>query len=135
MDKRIRRHLKQTNDSWRVDETYIKVKGQWMYLYRAVDSKGNTIDFFLNKTRDQKAAKRFLTKPDLIVIVSSPTIYFVENQLQLNSIANGIVKNKRKYSLPANIGAKHAPRTMKKIGYNHTSFFDGNSITLSPLLI
>ncbi|MED1270616.1 IS6 family transposase, partial [Bacillus mycoides] len=42
LDKRIRRHLKQTNDSWRVDETYIKVKGQWMYLYRAVDSKGNT---------------------------------------------------------------------------------------------
>ncbi|EJR27776.1 hypothetical protein IIG_04803 [Bacillus cereus VD048] len=45
LDKRIRRHLKQTNDSWRVDETYIKVKGQWMYLYRAVDSKGNTIIF------------------------------------------------------------------------------------------
>ncbi|EOO62462.1 hypothetical protein IKE_05639, partial [Bacillus cereus VD196] len=44
-DKRIRRHLKQTNDSWRVDESYIKVKGQWMYLYRAVDSEGNTIDF------------------------------------------------------------------------------------------
>ncbi|MCR8861123.1 DDE-type integrase/transposase/recombinase, partial [Bacillus pseudomycoides] len=43
-DKRIRRHLKQTSDSWRVHETYIKVKGQWMYLYCAVDSKGNTID-------------------------------------------------------------------------------------------
>ncbi len=62
LDKRIRRHLKQTNDSWRVDETYIKVKGQWMYLYRAVDSKGNTIDFYLSKTRDQKAAKRFFKK-------------------------------------------------------------------------
>ncbi|MGR5874878.1 DDE-type integrase/transposase/recombinase [Bacillus pacificus] len=62
MDKRIRRHLKQTNDSWRVDETYIKVKGQWMYLYHAVDSKGNTIDFYLSKTRDQKAAKRFFKK-------------------------------------------------------------------------
>lgn len=34
LDKKIRRHLKQGNDSWRVDETYIKVKGQWMYLYR-----------------------------------------------------------------------------------------------------
>ncbi|WP_144488634.1 IS6 family transposase, partial [Bacillus nitratireducens] len=45
LDKRIRRYLKQTNDSWRVDETYIKLKGQWMYLYRAVDSNGNTIDF------------------------------------------------------------------------------------------
>lgn len=57
LDKRIRRHLKQINDSWRVDETYIKVKGQWMYLYRAVDSNGNTIDFCLSKTRDHKACK------------------------------------------------------------------------------
>ena len=55
LDKRIRRHLKQTNDSWRVDETYIKVKSQWMYLYRAVDSKGNTIDFYLSKARNHKA--------------------------------------------------------------------------------
>jgi len=44
LDKRIRPHLNQTNDSWRVDETYIKVKGQWKYLYRAVDSQGNTLD-------------------------------------------------------------------------------------------
>ncbi len=72
---------------------------------------------------------RFLTKPDLIVIVYSPTMYFVENQLQINNIANEIVKNKRKYSLPANRGAKHAPMTTKKIGYSHTSFFDGNSIS------
>ncbi|CAN2251126.1 hypothetical protein STZ1_20763 [Bacillus subtilis] len=40
LNKRVRRHLKQTNDSWRVDETYINVNSQWMYLYRAVDSKG-----------------------------------------------------------------------------------------------
>ncbi len=45
LDKRIRHHLKQSNGSWRVDETYIKVKEEWMYLYGAVDSKGNTIDF------------------------------------------------------------------------------------------
>ena len=55
-------------------------------------------------------------------MVSSPTIYFVENQLHINNIANGIVKNKRKYSLPANIGAKQAPTTINKIGYNHASF-------------
>ncbi|WP_142332619.1 IS6 family transposase, partial [Bacillus pseudomycoides] len=55
LDKRIRRHLKQTNDSWRVVETYIKVKSQWMYLYRAVDSKGNTIGFYLSKARNHKA--------------------------------------------------------------------------------
>src|SRR4051794_37417060 len=62
LDKRIRRRLKETNDFWRVDETYIKVKSQWMYLYRAVDSKGNTIDFYLSKTRNHKAAKLFFKK-------------------------------------------------------------------------
>jgi len=41
LEKRCRSHLRPTNDSWRVDETYIKVKGNWKYLYRAVDSKGN----------------------------------------------------------------------------------------------
>jgi len=50
LDARVRSHLKLTNDSWRVNETYIKVKCQWMYLYRAVDSEGNTVDFYLSKT-------------------------------------------------------------------------------------
>ena len=45
IDKRSRPHLKNTNDSWRVDETYVKVRGTWMYLYRAVDSTGQTLDF------------------------------------------------------------------------------------------
>lgn len=48
LDKRIRPHLNPTNDSWRVDETYIEVKGNWKYLYRAVDSAGNTLDFLLS---------------------------------------------------------------------------------------
>jgi putative transposase len=48
--------------SWRMDETYIKVKGQWRYLYRAVDKTGQTIDFLLTAQRDEHAAKRFLTK-------------------------------------------------------------------------
>ena len=78
LDKRIRRHLKQTNDSWRVDETYIKVKDQWMYLYRAVDSKRNTIDFCLGKTRDQKAAKRFFKKALRSFHVSKPRVITVD---------------------------------------------------------
>jgi IS6 family transposase len=59
LNERIRKHLKRTNDSWRVDETYIKIKGENMYLYRAVDSEGNTLDFYLSKKRDAKAAKCF----------------------------------------------------------------------------
>ena len=62
LDKRCRPHLTMTNDSWRVDETYIKVKGEWKYLYRAVDSAGKTLDFLLTAKRDTKAAKRFLAK-------------------------------------------------------------------------
>jgi transposase-like protein len=48
--------------SWRLDETYIRVKGEWKYLYRAVDKDGKTIDFLLTEHRDEPAAKRFLTK-------------------------------------------------------------------------
>jgi transposase-like protein len=62
LDKRIRPHLKPTNDSWRVDETYIEIKGEWKYLYRAVDSEGNTLDFLLSTKRDGKAAARFFRK-------------------------------------------------------------------------
>ncbi len=57
--KRCRLHLKATTDSWRVDETYVKVRKIWMYLYRAVDSEGNTLEFLLSTTRDAEAAKRF----------------------------------------------------------------------------
>jgi putative transposase len=48
--------------SWRMDETYIRVKGEWRYLYRAVDKEGQTIDFLLMERRDERAAMRFLTK-------------------------------------------------------------------------
>ncbi len=62
LDKRSRPHLKACNDSWRVDETYVKIKKTWMYLYRAVDTDGNTLEFFLSPTRDAEAAKRFFVK-------------------------------------------------------------------------
>lgn len=48
--------------SWRVDETYVKVKGKWAYLYRVIDKHGDTINFYLSPTRNKKAAKRFLGK-------------------------------------------------------------------------
>jgi transposase-like protein len=63
IEKRLRWHWRRPGSlSWRVDETYLKVKGKWAYLYRAVDKLGNTIDFYLSPTRNTKAAKRFLGK-------------------------------------------------------------------------
>jgi transposase, IS6 family len=62
LERRCKPRLKATNDSWRVDETYVKIKGTWMYLYRAVDSHGNTLEFLLSATRDAQAAKRFFSK-------------------------------------------------------------------------
>ena len=62
LEQRVRRHLRLCTGSWRVDETYIKVKGIWTYLYRAVDSLGQTIDFRLSTRRDADAARRFFRK-------------------------------------------------------------------------
>jgi transposase-like protein len=62
LDKRCRHHMKPTNKSWRVDETYIKVNGEESFLYRAVDSIGQTIDFLLTAKRDAAAAKRFFRR-------------------------------------------------------------------------
>jgi IS6 family transposase len=62
LDKRCRPTLHATTDSYRVDETYIKIKKQWHYLYRAVDSTGATLDFMLSPTRDAEAAERFFRK-------------------------------------------------------------------------
>src|SRR5271165_877966 len=53
MERRLRSRLRPTNDSWRVDETYIRVKGNWVYLYRAVDSGGATLDFLLSAPKLQ----------------------------------------------------------------------------------
>jgi transposase-like protein len=62
LEKRIYSHLRMTNGSWRVNETYIQVKGKWVYLYRAVDARGQTIDFLLSPKRDAAAARRFFRK-------------------------------------------------------------------------
>ena len=60
LEIQLRKYLGSTNDSWRLDETYIKVREKWHYLYRAVDSNSNTIDYYLSKTRDVNAAKNFI---------------------------------------------------------------------------
>jgi transposase, IS6 family len=103
LDRRCRPHLKSTNDSWRVDETYVKVKKQWKYLYRAVDSEGNTLDFLLSPKgyrfayakRDTNAAKRFFIKalkathtqkPRVINVDKNPSYPPAIEQLQKSGI-------------------------------------------------
>jgi transposase-like protein len=61
-EKRWNRYGRRVGSSWRCDETYIKVKGAWVYLYRAVDKAGKTVDFHLSRKRDVNAAKAFLRK-------------------------------------------------------------------------
>ncbi|HDS6520467.1 TPA: IS6 family transposase [Klebsiella oxytoca] len=80
LDKAFRRHKRAVGHRWRMDETYIKVRGQWKYLYRAVDSMGQTIDFLLTARRDAAAALRFFRKairhhgePEVVTIDKSGT--------------------------------------------------------------
>jgi IS6 family transposase len=95
IEKKVRRYLRPTNDSWRMDETYIRVKGEWKYLYRAVDSNGNTIDFMLSAKRNKKAAKRFLKKalgskhnqmPRAITVDKNPAYPSAVNELKNDRI-------------------------------------------------
>ncbi|MCA9508730.1 MAG: IS6 family transposase [Myxococcales bacterium] len=62
LEAEARKRLKSVGSSWRLDETYIKVKGKWKYLYRAVDKSGQSIDFLFTAKRDKNAARRFLAK-------------------------------------------------------------------------
>ncbi|MBR8152812.1 IS6 family transposase, partial [Burkholderia vietnamiensis] len=61
-EKAFRRIKRPVGRSWRMDETYVKVKGNWKYLYRAVDKEGNTVDFLLRAHRDKAAARRYFEK-------------------------------------------------------------------------
>ena len=62
IEKAFRSNKKRTGVRWRLDETYVKIKGVWKYFYRAVDKHGDTVDFLLTAKRDTKAVRRFLTK-------------------------------------------------------------------------
>ncbi|WP_207462788.1 IS6 family transposase [Azospirillum sp. SYSU D00513] len=94
LDKRIRPHLRMTTGSWRVDETYVKVKGRWIYLYRAVDARGQTVDFLLSAKRDAAAARRFFRK----VLKQAHTV------------------NPRTVTVDKNAAYPSATRAMKKAG-------------------
>jgi transposase, IS6 family len=78
LERRSRPHLKATNDSWRIDETSINVKKEWVSLSRAVDSHGNTLDFFFSSTRDAQAAKAFFLKTLIASHTTKPRVINVD---------------------------------------------------------
>ena len=93
-EKDIHKKKKLCGKSWQMDETYIKVSGEWKYLYRAVDKEGNTLDFLLTAHRDTNAAKRFLKRaiknngvPDKITIDGSAA-----NKAGINEINEDLKK-------------------------------------------
>jgi transposase, IS6 family len=111
LDKRSRPYLKPTNDSWRVDETYVKVRGKWMYLYRAVDSTGQTLDFLLNETRSTRAAKRFFRKVLGRPNITPPRVINVDK----NGCYIGAVKDLKKEGLLPNQCKRRPSRYMNNM--------------------
>lgn len=82
LEMKARQKKRAVSSSWRMDETYVKVKGEWFYYYRAVDKFGEVIDYFLSSNRDEAAAKAFLNKaipqnglPEKVVIDGSKSNY------------------------------------------------------------
>src|SRR5262249_26346772 len=60
--RRLRGNVKPKSSTWHMDETFVRIARHWLYLFRAVDGHGQTVDFYLSETRDREAAKRFLKK-------------------------------------------------------------------------
>jgi transposase, IS6 family len=91
LKKRLKLYLKSTCDSLKLDESYVKIKGVWRYIYRAIDKRGNTLDWMLSIHRNKKAAKRFFKKvlgnkhvknPRMINVDKSPTFPAALTELQ-----------------------------------------------------
>jgi transposase-like protein len=91
LERRLRKHLQPRIPVWRVDETYVRVAGEWTYLYRAVDGRGATVEFYLSRTRDVEAAKVFLRKamtgegvmaPLVVVADGNPTYPIAVREMQ-----------------------------------------------------
>ena len=109
IEKRLRWFYRPSlGESWRVDETYVKVKGKWKYLYRAITKSGKTLDFYLSSTRNVKAAKRFLgkalrkmkeyEKPDTINTDQAPSYGCAIKELKEEGLLHkGVLHRKVKY--------------------------------------
>lgn len=92
-EKRWRRYARSVGTSWRVDETYIRVRGRWTYLYRAVDRQGLTVDFLLREHRDIEAAKQFFVQainkhasPERITVDGYPATHAAISELKVAEV-------------------------------------------------
>jgi transposase-like protein len=115
LNQRIRRELRRPNRSWRVDETYLKVAGDWAYLYRAVDSAGETIEFMLSPKRDLIAAKLFL-RLALSGEGPSPRVINVDGHL---AYAGAIAELKQSGELGRRCGCRTSPYLNNVIEQDH----------------
>ncbi len=84
-ERRFRKHKRPVGKSWRMDESSIKIKGEWKYLYRAVDKAGDTVDFLLRARRDKVAARRFFEKA--IARNGTPETVAIETWVAASAIA------------------------------------------------
>jgi transposase-like protein len=92
-EMRWRRHARPVGTSWRVDETYIRVRGRWAYLYRAVDKQGLTVDFLLSEYRNIAAARQFFTQaikqhsaPKIITLDGYPATHTAISELKTEEV-------------------------------------------------
>lgn len=101
ISKRVKPYLKMPCNSYKVDETYLKIKGIWHYLYRAIDKSGQTLDWMLSKQRNKKSAKRFFKKllnnqhtvdPRVINVDKSPTFPPALSELPASGAASAHIK-------------------------------------------
>jgi len=116
LNERLRRHLRHPNRSWRVDETYIRVSGRWTYLYRALDSEGNTIDFMLSPHRDRAAAKHFLQLALWRVRHLRPRVINVDGHPAYPSVTAEL---KQTGELPKTYRYRHSPCLNNVIEQDH----------------
>ena len=92
LEERLRRHLKPTHKSWRVDETCVRVNGRWAYLYRAIDSTDATIDFVLSGLRDAAAAKRLFRKALTVPSHPQPRVINTDQARLYGAALSGVKK-------------------------------------------
>ena len=116
IDKRFRPHLRLTNDEGRVDETYILVKGKQKYLYRAVDSQGNTLDFLLSAKPDALAAKRFFRKTLKAMHTQTPRVITVDKN---RAYPKAISELKSAKKLPEIVKLRHSKYLNNIIEQDH----------------